>query len=158
MAQSMIMPFRPLATFEDAEVVREIRNEGRQWMGSQALLSRSDQQRWFDRVSCLPARDFCCCLVGDPPSGYGMIERRSDGRLWITLAVRETARGRGLGTQIYADMVHCAREPIFAGIRRDNAASLRSAEKAGYRLVVGIDPPGISADETAQWVVLSSRS
>jgi RimJ/RimL family protein N-acetyltransferase len=152
----MTIFFRVLATFEDAEIVREIRNEARQWMGSQELLSRADQLRWFDRISQLSPRDFYCGLADEPPSGYGTVERRSDGRLWITLAVRETARGRGTGTRIYAEMTSRAREPIYAGIRRDNTASMRAAEKAGYRLVIGICPPDISEAETAQWIVLSS--
>jgi GNAT superfamily N-acetyltransferase len=150
------MTFRELTTFEDAEVVREIRNEARQWMGSQELLGRVDQLRWFNRVSRLSPRDFYCYLTGDPPSGYGTVERRSDDRLWITLAVRETARGRGTGARIYTEMASRASEPIYAGIRISNASSRRAAEKAGYRLVTGICPPGLSGDESARWIVLSS--
>jgi GNAT superfamily N-acetyltransferase len=154
----LTLPFRDLVTFEDAEVVREIRNEGRQWMGSQTLLSREDQLLWFVRISQLSADDFDCCLAGDPPIGYGTVERRSDGRLWITLAVRATERGRGTGTQIYAEMARRASEPIYAGIRTTNAPSLRAAEQADYRRIPGICPPGISEDEAAQWVVLSSST
>jgi GNAT superfamily N-acetyltransferase len=150
------MKFRALETFEDAEIVREIRNEARQWMGSQEFLDRADQLRWFDRISQLSPRDFYCYLAGDPPCGYGTVERRSDGRLWITLAVRETERGRGTGTRIYADLARLTSEPIYAGIRSSNEASVRAAEKACYRRVTGIGPPDISGDEAAQWIVLSS--
>lgn len=148
--------FRALATFEDAEVVREIRNEGRSWMGSQELLSRADQLRWFDRVTRLSPIDFFCYLAGEPPIGYGTVERRSDDRLWITLAVRETARGRGVGTRIYAELAGLTSERIYAGIRRDNDASLRAAERAHYQRVTEISPPNVSADEVPRWVVLSS--
>lgn len=150
------MKFRSLVTFADAEIVREIRNEGRQWMGSQELLSQADQLRWFERISQLSPRDFYCCLADEPPSGYGMVERRSDGLLWITLAVRETTRGCGTGTRIYAEMAHRASERIYAGVRSNNVPSVRAAEKAGYQHVTGIYPPDISADETARWIVLSS--
>lgn len=156
MARSVTVTFRALTTFEDAEVVREIRNEGRQWMGCQELLDRDEQRRWFDRISHLCPLDFFCYLAGEPPIGYGMVERRDDDRLWITLAVRETARGHGVGTRIYAELAGLTSERIYAGIRHDNAASLRAAERAHYQIVTEIFPPNVSADEVPRWVVLSS--
>lgn len=113
------MHVRKVTTLADLERVREIRNDCRQWMTRDRRYIDAEQQRkWWEAVP----RD----LWLFDGAAYALITER-DRRRWISLGVAREHRGKGLGTAIYAHF-----PGVWAEIRRDNAASLRAAEKAGY--------------------------
>ena len=86
--------------------------------GITKTITKAQQAEWW---AAEPRRAW---LFGDV--GFAYI-RREHGVNWITLGITESARGTGLGTLIY----HTFRGS-YAKIRKDNAASIRAAEKAGY--------------------------
>ena len=86
--------------------------------GDTKTISKKAQAKWW---AASPRRAW---LFGDDAFAYIKWE---DGRNWITLGITEAARGTGIGTLIY----HTLR-PAWARIRKDNVASMRAAQKAGY--------------------------
>jgi len=145
------MFWRQAKTVEDAEVVRLLRNAGREWFHSSDLITPEQQHAWWMTMSALPAWDFWCILVGLPIVGYGMLTRR-DGRLWVSLCVDPKVRGHGYGTEIYRLIRRSASvAPVYAAIRSDNLPSLRAARTAGY---VDSKVPAPGPTTAADWIVL----
>jgi len=135
-------------TQEDAEVVRLLRNLGREWFCDSAHITPESQATWWEANK----GSVLCVIVGDPPVGYGMLRVR-DGRSWVSLAVDPDARGCGWGRAIYDLLGRLSTGPIYAAIRQDNAASRKAAECAGY-VRVAIDPPGVDPACQIDWVVV----
>lgn len=120
---------------EDVERLRVLRNECRKFMtGDTKTISKKAQAAWW---AAAPRRAW---LFGDDAFAY---IKREGGRNWITLGITKKARGEGLGTLIYYTL-----RPCWARIHKDNIASLRAAQKAGYRTV----------EETEkEWILNASR-
>lgn len=148
----MAVTWRYVDSPEDVEILRVLRNAGREWFGDSKEISSDEQTAWW----AANKGSLRCLLVGVPPVGYGMIRWR-DGRSWVSLAVDPVVRGQGWGQRIYqllADLARIEDTQIFAAIRIDNVASLTAARRAGYRLATGVDPPGIPVDQMKNWTVL----
>jgi GNAT superfamily N-acetyltransferase len=144
-----VTAWRQAWSLEDAEIVRQLRNAGRDWFGDAHAITSDEQRAWWEAHK----DEIRCILVGDPPVGYGMLVRRED-RFWVSLAVSPEARGLGWGRKIYEVLAQIAGdEPIYAGIRRDNVASRRAAEHAGFT-PVAVDPPGVELACREDWIVL----
>jgi len=134
------MFFRGLiATAADIETIRRIRNAGRMNMtGDVSEISPERQQRWWASVSELPPKDFVAVVywsgddAGSMCVGYGILSRRGDGRLYVSLAVDPTMRRTGAGRFIYEDLAMRANEPIYAEILKTNEPSIRAAIGAGF--------------------------
>jgi GNAT superfamily N-acetyltransferase len=148
----MTIGWRHAKTFEEAEVVRTLRNAGRTWFHSSQHISTEQQRRWWAEMVVLPPGEFACLLVGDPIAGYGMLRRR-EGRFWVSLAVDPSMQGLGVGADIYRLLARQApaRAPVYAAIRQDNRASLRAAQKAGYA-AAAVNAPDVV--EVQEWIVL----
>ena len=134
-----MLQFREATTeLTDAELVRQIRNSGRQWMTRDTAEISSEQQRaWWAR------RDPAACpiwlaSVAATPIGYGLLRRSSD-RTWCSLAVLPAHRGHGYGTAIYTWLALATVEEVWAEIYADNTPSLRAALRAGYELAYAQD-------------------
>lgn len=155
----------PVITLEDAEVVRNLRNLGREWFADNHLITKDEQATWWASMRALSRKDFTCMVlaVPKPPCtdpirtgtvvGYGMLTRRDD-RLWVSLVVSAGSRGLGWGRRIYEDLRRSAQEPIFAAIRHDNIASRRAAEGAGFVLTSEVAAPGVPPEIATAWPVL----
>lgn len=144
--------WRELATLDDAEAIRRIRNDGRAWFRDGDAITEEEQRAWLESVLARSGRDFICYVVGDPIVGYGMLQRR-DGRLWISLAVDLSRRGQGIGSEIYKGLARFADEEVFAAIRVENIPSRRAAERAGYVSRSEVAPPDGALPE--EWIVMS---
>ncbi len=124
-----------LATDADIEVVRVIRNAGRQWMTEDTSEVSTEQQRnWWQVARWAADTKLVVYREKRNPRiiGYGLISRRNGG-LVVSLAVAPEHQGVGYGTEIYRDLASRASEPVMAKIRADNKASIRAVEKAGYK-------------------------
>lgn len=122
------MHVRRVRSEEDVESLRRLRNECREFMtGSTKAITKAQQAKWW----AAEARLAYLLVDGDEPLGFVYL-RREDGVPWITLGLTKKARGKGLGSLLYWTFSGNA-----ARIRRDNFASLRAAEKAGYRETIG---------------------
>lgn len=132
------MNVRPVTTDDDVEMLRVIRNSGRQWMTRMTSeITREQQRTWWE------ARDPVVCpiwiaSVAQTTIGYGLL-RRDGGRWWASLAVRPSMRGQGFGTQIYRYLALATPEDVWAEIYADNTASLRAALRAGFQLAYAQD-------------------
>lgn len=165
------MTWRPARTFDDAEIIRHLRNAGRQWMADTAHITQDDQRAWWREACELPARDFVCRIAStvrpaalpgsgpipdliDSAVGYGILARR-DGRMWVSLVVDPGARGLGFGTEIYRLLAReLAGEPVYAAIHRGNVRSRRAAERAGYVLDLDVVAPVPDCLRPTDWPVL----
>lgn len=152
--------WRHATTSEDAELVRKLRNQGRSWFHQDHYINEENQAMWWHRMMGLPPQDFVCLVPAiirpGMPVGYGMLARRGDGRLWVSLAVDTASHGQGMGAEIYKLLARqMTTEPVYAAIRRDNLASRRAAEKAGYiedRTVTAPNVPDVGV--AADWPVM----
>lgn len=147
------------AVDSDVEAIRVLRNAGRAWFGDKHEVGVDEQARWWARVSFLTPREFYCLVleVRGQVVGYGYWHRRSDGRAWVSLAVAEAMRGRGAGRRIYRLLAAARDGHLFAGIRKDNQASARACEHAGYVEVFGISPPGVAEAERGDWRIYAAK-
>lgn len=95
-------------------------------------------RKWFEKK--LAGND-CILLIAEMdsrPVAQVRFDRLDNGDAEINIAVMEKFRGKGYGTDIihkssvmfFGEFPECAR--IFAYIKSDNAASIRSFTKAGY--------------------------
>lgn len=123
-------------TPRDAEHLRRLRNECREWMtGSQAYITEEDQAVWWATRNPLYT---IVWLYREPrhdapdPIAFGMV--RKEGSYWYgTLGVTENRRGRGYGREIYRHLIEvCPGSELRIDILMTNRASLRAAEYATF--------------------------
>jgi ribosomal protein S18 acetylase RimI-like enzyme len=123
---------RPAETAEDIEAVRVIRNNGREWMtGDTSEIDAERQAEFWRSLDPSLVRLYVAELDG-AVVGYGLLRQPLYGAWWVSLAVAPDHRGRGIGAELYARLAELAGTYVWAEIRRDNIASQRAAEKAGY--------------------------
>jgi GNAT superfamily N-acetyltransferase len=141
-AVKMAITVSPAQFRDDFEAIRLIRNAGRQWMEDTDEISPETQELFrLTHPRVLAYR------VGGVIVGYGMVTRRLDGCLYVSLAVHPDYQGKGVGTHIYWDQrKRWTVDPVYARCRATNVASIRAAQTAGY-----VTEPEMS-DEN--WVVL----
>jgi RimJ/RimL family protein N-acetyltransferase len=121
----------------DVEAMRLIRNSAREWMTNDPRpIGKAQQEIWWEAH-----KDTVQAFVyglGDRTIGYGLLvpaPENSPGGLWCTLALIPSERGKGFGTLIYQHLVAKAGQPVWAEIFSKNYASIRAAEKAGFRRI-----------------------
>jgi len=133
------MDVRPVTTEDEVEIVRQIRNAGRQWMTRHTdEISPAQQRAWWAGLDHAGTKLYLFSIAVTP-IGYGML-RLLDGRVWCSLAVWPHERGQGHGTAIYRYLAHCQLGwDVWAEIYADNTPSLRAALRAGYTLAYAQD-------------------
>lgn len=141
------------ATDNDMYDVMDIRNSGREYMTNDTSLITPEQQ--YDWWMTKDANRYRIWLVTSPNLdliydnivnalkftktgeeiiiGFCMIRYMDNGLFWGTLAVYPDWQGVGYGTMIYEFLIQQA-EQIWLEIRADNIASLRAAQKAGFKI------------------------
>ena len=128
------------ANLNDLEFVFNLRNEEavRLVSFSSDLIDLETHRKWFERK--LAGND-CVLLIAEvdsQPVAQVRFDWLDGGDAEINIAVTEKFRGKGYGTDIIhkssikflEEFSECAR--IFAYIKSDNIASIRSFTKAGY--------------------------
>lgn len=118
-----------------AEELRGLRNECREFMTRDTAEITADQQREFlaGPLADGTAWAYLLRVARDASAvAYGMLRDGGD-CLWLSCGVTGTARGRGYGTLIVR-FVTAARGsgPVRLEVWKDNAAARRVYEKAGY--------------------------
>ncbi len=139
----MMLRFREATTeLVDAEIVRTIRNSGREWMTRDTSEITSEQQRaWWskrDRVTCR----IWIARIALTDIGYGLLKSEDD-RVWCSLAVLPQFRGQGYGTMIYRYLALATPCEVWAEVYADNTPSLRACLKAGYQLAYAADKTAV---------------
>jgi RimJ/RimL family protein N-acetyltransferase len=124
-----------VTTPEQAEELRRLRNECRQFMTRDTAEITAEQQREFLAGPLADGTAWAYLLRparGSDAVAYGLL--RDDGdHLWLSCGVTGTARGRGLGTLIVQFVTAAAgRGPVRLEVWQGNEAARRVYEKAGY--------------------------
>lgn len=126
-----------LITLNEAQLVRELRNEVRQYMTrSSAFITPEQQEIWFhnfrkdleNQHMHLYYQQNGCFI------GYCYLKRDESGKLWGSLAVKPEFQGLGYGTYIYKDMIRTYKE-VYIEIFADNNESLNAAQRAGFEIL-----------------------
>lgn len=132
------MIFREATTEWDAEVVRVIRNTGRQWMTRDTReIGYAQQQAWWQ------ARNPAMCRiwlgrVAETDVGYGLL-RSEGGRWWASLAVLPRYQGQGYGCETYRYLAAATDQDVYAEILADNTPSIKACLNAGYQIAYAMD-------------------
>lgn len=109
-------------------------------------ISPEEHQRWFSQTLQRSDRLLLIGIVNAEKIGVVRFDLAGDSAE-INLNLAPEARGRGLGTALivagssYLLQQHPAIVKIYAKIKRENLASIRAFEKAGYRLLAGGEHP-----------------
>lgn len=132
------MNARHIENDSDLEMLRQIRNSGRQWMTRHtAEISPEQQQAWWAALDHAGTKVW---LFRESATdiGYGLV-RLENGRAWCSLAVLPRYQGQGYGTQIYRWLALSQAWDMYAEILADNTPSIRAALRAGYQVAYAAD-------------------
>jgi GNAT superfamily N-acetyltransferase len=133
-----MMIYRQATTEWDAEVVRIIRNSGRQWMTRDTReIGYDAQQAWWAK------RDTALCpiwivTIAATDIGYGLLRVDHD-RWWCSLAVLPRYQGNGYGRDIYQYLALATTQDVYAEILADNTPSIKACLNAGYQVAYAMD-------------------
>jgi RimJ/RimL family protein N-acetyltransferase len=133
------MNARRVTTLDEVEILRQIRNSGRQWMTRHtAEITIEEQQAWWRTAVHDPSLDVWLFRVAETDIGYGLL-RIEKGLEWCSLAVLPRYQGQGYGTQIYRWLALSSDQDVYAEILADNTPSIRAALKAGFSVAYAMD-------------------
>jgi len=134
-----MMTMRQATTEWDAEVVRVIRNSGRQWMTRDTReITYDQQQAWWARFSTEETMRIWIASVATTDVGYGLL--RLDARQWwASLAVLPRYQGQGYGTDIYRYLAASTDQDVYAEILADNTPSIKACLGAGFTIAYAMD-------------------
>lgn len=133
---------REMGSEIDAQIMREFRNECREFMThNTAEIMEAEQVEWY-RETYLPARQkgelfgYIVRREDEEAIGYGLISKR-DGRWWVSGGLSEDARGEGAGYFLFeqmTDMIHedLRSEQAWLDVLNTNEGARRLYEKLGY--------------------------
>lgn len=133
---------REMGSEIDAQIMREFRNECREFMThNTAEIMEAEQVEWY-RETYLPARQkgelfgYIVRREDEEAIGYGLISKR-DGRWWVSGGLSEDARGEGAGYFLFeqmTDMIHedLRSEQAWLDVLNTNEGAKRLYEKLGY--------------------------
>jgi len=134
-----MMDMRRATTEWDAEVVRVIRNSGRQWMTRDTReITYDAQQLWWARFSTEETMRIWIASVATTDIGYGLL-RFEARQWWASLAVLPRYQGQGYGTDIYRYLAASTDQDVYAEILADNTPSIKACLGAGYTIAYAMD-------------------
>ena len=123
----------------DGELVRVLRNAGRQWMTRDAREIGPDEQRTWWAQRDPEACPIWLAQIASTTVGYGLLRHDVDGRTWCSLAVSPRWRGYGFGSAIYRDLACAHAGETWAEILADNTPSIRACLRAGFQIAYAAD-------------------
>lgn len=124
-----------MITLQEAQLVRELRNQVRSYMTrNNEFITPEQQEKWFhsfrndfyNQHMHLYYNKYGCFV------GYCYLKRDLNGLIWGSLAVKPEFQGKGIGTYIYKDMISSYKN-VYIEIFADNAESLSAAQRAGFK-------------------------
>lgn len=123
------------ATMEDAKQLHEWRNDllTRQNSINMDEVPWENHVAWLEKSLASPDRTLLVAEQDERPVGTVRIDRE-DGVLELSWTVAPDARGNGVGQKMVALCADQTEGPLVAHIKRENRASQRIAEAAGFRL------------------------
>ncbi len=132
------MIFRPAITEWEAEVVRVIRNSGRQWMTRDTREISYAMQQVFWREKDPRTCRIWLGRVAETDVAYGLL-RLAEGRWWASLAVLPRYQGQGYGGETYRYLAAATDQDVYAEILADNTPSIKACLNAGFTIAYAMD-------------------
>jgi len=140
MSASPYLTYRPVASDEDIETMRCIRNLCRQFMTRHRNeITQAEQLRWWQHLDHGQVR----CYLFDYEGiaiGYGLIkmERLSpcgEEIVWLTGGLLPAYRGKGLGEQLFRQLIYLSSRRPWLEVRRENERARKLYEKLGFHVM-----------------------
>lgn len=135
-----ILLFKKVLTLDQAEMMRQIRNECRKFMTrNQNKISKSQQKIWFNKS----LDHYETYLVGSVEEsvvcvevGYGLI-KFDNNCFYLTGALIPSYRGKGHGNDIFTFLIKRCKEingknKILLEVLKDNEAAIKLYNKIGF--------------------------
>ena len=131
-----------VADWTDADRILAWRNDP--WIVAQGSLNRTvsfeEHHSWFARRIEDTRHPIWIVEIGGEPVGMARLDSTPDRcKAEVSLYLMKSHCGRGKGPQVLARVAQTAKdlghEILQAVVRRDNVASLKAFQKAGYRTV-----------------------
>lgn len=134
-----MITMRQATTEWDAEVVRVIRNSGRQWMTRDTReITYDAQQAWWAAYALEESMRIWIASVATTDVGYGLL-RIEARRWWASLAVLPRYQGQGYGKDLYRYLAASTDQDVYAEILADNTPSIKACLGAGYTIAYAMD-------------------
>jgi hypothetical protein len=145
-----VITFTEIDSRARAEELRVLRNECAEWMTKDTSYITPSRQETFyrEKIATGKTGGFLAC-DGPDPVAYGLLVWDGQGRPWSSTGVAVARRGEGLGWVITVENVkraHGHGVPIWAEVRRDNAAQQKICLSIGYQVVESFDRDGVFID------------
>jgi len=146
----MQLSFEAIDSPEAAETLRVLRNQCAASMTRDtSQITRAAQREFYkSKIATGKVEGFLVYAAGEPVA-YGLIVWDEEGRAWSSTGVAAARRGEGLGRIITIENVkraHAHGVPMWAEVRRDNAAQQKICLSIGYRLVHAFTRDGVAVD------------
>jgi hypothetical protein len=145
-----VITFTAIDSLDRAQDLRVLRNECAGWMTRDTgQITPSRQEEFYrDKIATGKIEGFLM-LDGADPVAYGLLVWDEEGRPWSSTGVKTARRGEGFGRVITVENVRRAHGhgvPIWAEVRRDNAAQQRICHSIGYQVVDSFGRDGVFID------------
>jgi RimJ/RimL family protein N-acetyltransferase len=132
----VIVTAEKVTTWPQAEELRRLRNECREYMtGDTTEISTGQQVKFYEeRILAGTVRAVLLRCDGRAVA-YGLLRPGNGAPGWMSCGVTARMRGRGLGTAVVRAVTAMASDtgrPVRLEVWQDNAAARRVYEKAGY--------------------------
>lgn len=138
------LEIRPVTTFGEAQIMRSIRNECRDYMTNDTShISFFRQARWWRKVKDDPNWWLYLLWYNGSPIGYGIVRVKA-GVHWLSGGIIEQSRGHGFGRKLFGDMTDIVTRgsTAYLEVLRSNTRARRLYESLGYRSL-GEWKPGV---------------
>lgn len=125
------------AGIEDADMLLRWRNDPTTRLFSRNTnpVATSEHQRWLRQVVDGDGRKLFVAEEDGVPVGTARLDKISESELELSWTVAPGHRGCGIGKAIVIEAVSRVDQTLVAEIRKDNLASVKIAQAAGFRMI-----------------------
>jgi RimJ/RimL family protein N-acetyltransferase len=117
-----------------AIILMFIRNDCRTFLThDQSKLTISKQIKWFNEIYPNHPGSAYLFWNGIIPIGYGFIQKKEDGKNWISGGVIKMFRGKHFGSQLFKMLIGQMNSELWLDVFKTNTAALRIYRKLGFR-------------------------
>ena len=128
---------RAVTTFGDAQIMRGIRNQCRDYMTNDtSYIGFFRQARWWYKVKSDPDWWLYLLWYNGSPIGYGIIRKK--GLLyWVTGGIIEQSRGHGFGRKLFEFLSQVASNghSAYLEVLKTNERAYALYKSLGYRVI-----------------------
>lgn len=123
------MKVKKVTSLKDAMIMREIRNECRDFMtNDQSYIGAGRQLWWYIRYAITPYLKAYLYYYKGEPFGFGLVR----GNI-ITGGLKEKYRGKGLGEQLFKDLCERTENMTWLNVFADNIPAYTLYKKIGFK-------------------------